>query len=335
MTTVPSYITLHRSGELVRRAGALELLLESCSVCPHNCGNNRLRNEIARCSAGALPIVSSFTPHFGEEPGLGGTRGVGNIFFGNCTLRCVYCQNHEISQNHIRERAHEVSIERLAAMMLELQDRGVHSIGFVSPSHFVPQIVRAVGLAADGGLRLPLIYNTNAYDTMHVLRLLEGIIDIYLPDLKYADEDLGYVYSRVKDYPRIAREAIAEMFRQVGAELLYDSEGVVRRGLVIRHLVLPNDLAGSGESLRWIRDTLGPTVTVSLMAQYYPAHKGAATPLLDRKIRQSEYERVLAVLDRLGMEQGWAQEYDAPEHYRPEFGDREDPFGNERERVVR
>jgi putative pyruvate formate lyase activating enzyme len=335
MTTVPSYIALHRSGELVHRAGVLELLLESCSVCPHNCGNNRLQNAIARCYAGALPIVSSYTPHFGEEPGLGGTRGVGNIFFGNCTLRCVYCQNHDISQNHARERVHEVTVERLAAMMLELQDRGVHSIGFVSPSHFVPQIVRAVGIAADGGLRLPLIYNTNAYDAVPVLRLLDGIIDIYLPDLKYADDDLGYAYSKAREYPRIAREAIAEMFRQVGAELLYDRDGVVRRGLVIRHLVLPNDIAGSAESLRWIRDTLGPMVAISLMAQYYPAHRGATTPLLDRKIRQGEYERVLAVLDRLGMEQGWAQEYDAPEHYRPEFGDRDDPFGNDRVRVER
>jgi putative pyruvate formate lyase activating enzyme len=331
MTTVPSYIALHRSGELLRRAEALALLLESCSVCPHSCGNNRLKNEIARCYAGALPIVSSYTPHFGEEPGLGGKRGVGNIFFGNCTLRCVYCQNYEISQNHTRERAHEVSIEQLAAMMLALQDRGVHSIGLVSPSHVVPQIVRAVGLAAEAGLRLPLIYNTNAYDAVPVLKLLEGIVDIYLPDLKYADEDLAYAYSRVKEYPRIAREAIAEMFRQVGSELLYDSEGVVRRGLVIRHLVLPNDIAGSAESLRWIRDTLGPTVTVSLMAQYYPAHQGATTALLDRKIRQSEYERVLTVLDRLGMEQGWAQEYDSPENYRPEFENRNDPFGNERE----
>jgi putative pyruvate formate lyase activating enzyme len=329
MTTVPSYIALHRSGELSRRAAALELLLESCSVCPHNCGNNRLKNDIARCHAGALPIVSSYTPHLGEEPGLGGTRGVGNIFFGNCTLRCVYCQNYEISQSHTHERAHEVPIRRLAAMMLELQDQGVHSIGFVSPSHFVPQIVRAVGLAAEGGLRLPLIYNTNAYDALHVLRLLDGIVDIYLPDLKYADEDLAYAYSGVKGYPRVAREAIAEMFRQVGTELLYNSEGVVRRGLVIRHLVLPNDIAGSTESFRWIRDTFGPMVTVSLMAQYYPAHKGATTPLLDRKIRQSEYDRVLAVLDCQGMEQGWAQEYDAPENYRPEFGNREDPFGNE------
>jgi putative pyruvate formate lyase activating enzyme len=211
-------------------------------------------------------------------------------------------------------------------MMLDLQDRGCHEIGFVSPTHFVPQIVRALEIAARNGLTLPLIYNTNAYDSVEVLRLLDGIIDIYLPDLKYADDDMGYAYSRVKNYPSVARAAISEMHRQVGGELVIGSDGLVKRGLIIRHLVLPNDIAGSRESLQWINDDLGATTTVSVMAQYFPTHKATTTPLLDRKIRQSEYERVLAYLEELSMESGWAQEFESSEYYRPEFDDRSMPF---------
>jgi putative pyruvate formate lyase activating enzyme len=326
MTFVPSYKELSRSGELRQRVERLNALLASCTVCPHDCGNNRLNNEISRCHTGRLPIVSSYTPHFGEEPGLVGVRGVGNIFFGNCNLRCVYCQNHLISQNHREERRHEVTIERLAEIMLELQEEGCHAIGFVSPTHVVPQIVEALVIAATKGLDLPLIYNTNAYDALPVLRLLEGIIDIYLPDLKYADDDMGYEYSKVREYPRHARAALQEMHRQVGSELTVDETGLVRRGLIIRHLVLPNDIAGSAASLRWIAGTLSPDTAMSIMSQYFPTHAAVSTPLLDRKIRESEYERVLALLDRLGIEKGWVQDYEASEYYRPEFADRERPF---------
>ena len=326
MAFTPSYIGLYRSGELARRASALEAMLESCTVCPHDCGNNRRKDELARCATGYLPVVSSYTAHFGEEPLLVGTRGTGNIFFGNCNLRCVYCQNHLISQNHREERLRVVSFERLAEIMLELQERGCHEIGFVSPSHVVPQIVRALVLAAGQGLRLPLIYNTNAYDSVEVLRLLDGVIDIYLPDLKYGDEDLAYAYSKVRRYPEVARAAIREMHRQVGSSLLTGEDGLVQRGLIIRHLVLPNDLAGSRESLRWVREELGPTVTLSIMAQYFPAHRAAETPLLDRTIRQSEYERVLEAMERLGLEEGWVQDPTSQEYYRPEFSDRETPF---------
>lgn len=301
-------------------------MLEACDICPHDCRNNRLKNELARCYSGYLPIVSSYTPHFGEEPLLVGTNGVGNIFFGNCNLRCVYCQNHAISQNHKRERENEVSFERLAGMMLELQEKGCHSIGLVSPTHFVPQIVRSLEIAAEGGLRLPLVYNTNAYDSVAVLQLLDGIIDIYLPDLKYSGEEDGYRYSKVRRYPAVARAAIGEMHRQVGSELQLGTDGLVKRGLIIRHLVLPNDLAGSEETLRWIRDDLGADTTLSVMSQYFPTHKAASLPLLDRKVREGEYGRVLRWLDRLGLECGWTQEYEASEYYRPEFEDRENPF---------
>jgi len=328
-TIRPSYLALLESGELPVRVSKLNALLASCTVCPHDCGNNRLKNEIARCYSGLLPIVSSATVHFGEEPALVGTKGVGNIFFGNCNLRCVYCQNFLISQNHLEERKNEVSLERLAEMMLELQEKGVHSIGFVSPSHFVPQIISAVAIAARAGLRLPLIYNTNAFDSVEVLRLLDGIIDIYLPDLKYADEQMGYEYSKIRDYPGVAHAAIKEMHRQVGSDLVYDDAGLVQRGLIIRHLVLPNDLAGSRESLRWIRDELGPHTTLSIMAQYFPTHRALTMPLVDRKIRESEYLRVLSELDKLGMDHGWIQDYEASEYYRPEFEDRDRPFKGE------
>jgi len=330
---VPSYIALYRSGELARRADALDALMDSCSLCPLLCGNNRHRNERARCYTGVLPVVSSFTPHFGEEPGLVGAHGAGNIFFGNCNLRCVYCQNHEISQNHRAEQAHEVSIGRLAEIMLSLQDRGCQTVGLVSPTHVVPQIVRALCLAVEKGLRVPLIYNTNGYDSVDVLRLLEGIIDIYLPDLKYAEEEFGFMYSKVHDYPQHARAAVREMYRQVGADLLRDEQGLVRRGLIIRHLVLPNELAGSRETLRWIASTLSPHVTLSVMAQYFPTHRAAGTPLLDRMVREREYHRVLDELDALGMDRGWIQEFGSAEHYRPEFARRDDPFNNAGERT--
>lgn len=301
-------------------------MLERCSICPHDCGNNRLKGEIARCYSGYLPVVSSYCQHFGEEPALGGENGVGNIFLGNCNLRCVYCQNYQISQNFRIENRNAVSFDRLAEMMIELQGKGCAAIGFVSPTHWVPQIVRGVALAAERGLHLPLIYNTNAYDSVGVLRLLDGVFDIYLPDIKYGEEEFGYRYSKVESYVSVSRAAIAEMHRQVGAELVYGEDGLVKRGLVIRHLVLPNDLASSEETFRWIATELDPKVTLSVMAQYYPTHKAETTELLDRKIRESEYHRVLRLLDRFGLEHGWIQEFDSQVYYRPDFNDRLVPF---------
>jgi putative pyruvate formate lyase activating enzyme len=329
MPFVPSYRVLSRTGELGRRADALEAMLASCSICPHLCGNNRLLGELARCSSGALPVVSAYTPHFGEEPSLVGTNGVGNIFFGNCNLRCVYCQNYLISQNHREERKNEVTIDRLAGIMLELQGRGCHAIGLVSPTHFVPQIVRALDIAAGRGLDRPVVYNTNAYDSVEVLRLLDGVIDVYLPDLKYADDDMGEQYSKIKEYTRHARAALVEMHRQVGSDLLLGEDGFVKRGMIIRHLVLPNDIAGSKQSLGWVASTLGAHTTLSVMSQYFPTHAAVTMPLLDRKIREGEYHRVLASLERLGLDRGWIQDFEASEYYKPEFDDRERPFKGE------
>ena len=271
----PGYLRLLETGELDERVAKLESLLERCNVCPRDCFNNRLRNEIAACYSGWLPIVSSYTAHFGEEPALVGTNGAGNIFFGNCNLRCVYCQNYQISQTHKEQLKNELTHERLAEIMLELQTRGCHNINFVSPTHFAPQMARSILLAARDGLRLPIVYNTNAYDSVEVLQLLDGIVDIYLPDLKYADDEAGYLYSKVPGYKDHARRAIAEMFRQTGDELIFGEDGLLRRGLIIRLLVLPNDIGGVKESLEWIRDELSPRVAVSLMAQYYPTHQAA------------------------------------------------------------
>jgi len=325
---------LYRSGKLAERAEKLEAMLAACSICPLDCRVNRLRDEIARCYSGYRPIVSAYCPHYGEEPGLVGTNGVGNIFFGNCNLRCVYCQNYEISQNHKVERRNEVTFERLAEIMLELQSKGCHSIGLVSPTHFVPQIVKALVLAVEQGLHLPLIYNTNAYDSVEVLRLLDGIIDIYLPDLKYSHDETGYRYSMVKNYPSTARAAIKEMHRQVGSKLVIGDDGVIKRGLIIRHLILPNDLAGSEESLRWTKEELGSEVTLSVMAQYYPTNKATSSELLNRKIYAGEYERVMRLAERLGFENGWAQEWEkASEYYRPEFRDRAAPFKGQQSNV--
>ncbi|MEO7675112.1 MAG: radical SAM protein, partial [Pyrinomonadaceae bacterium] len=249
----PRYLTLWAENRLEERVERLEALLRSCTVCPKDCGNNRLNDEIAACYSGRLPIVSSYTAHFGEEPCLSGTKGAGNIFFGNCNLRCVYCQNYQISQTWKTQKKNEVTPERLAEMMLELQDRGCHNIGFVSPTHFAPQMARAILIAAENGLRLPIVYNTNAYDSVEVLKLLDGIVDVYLPDLKYADSDAGFQYSKVRDYKEHARAAIKEMHRQMGDTLVFGDDGLLKSGLMIRLLVLPNDIAGIEENLRWIR----------------------------------------------------------------------------------
>lgn len=326
----PKFLELFRTGELEKRVFELEKLLESCVVCPKDCGNNRLNDEIAACYSGRLPIVSSYTAHFGEEPCLSGDKGAGNIFFGNCNLRCVYCQNFQISQTWKTQRKNEVSHERLAEMMLGLQTRGCHNIGFVSPTHFAPQMARAILIAAENGLNLPIVYNTNAYDSVEVLKLLDGIVDVYLPDLKYAADADGFEYSKVRGYKTFARQAIKEMFRQTGDELVFDKDGLLQKGLLIRLLVLPNDIAGIEENLRWIKEELSPKVAISLMAQYYATNKAATDEryiLLSRRISEREWFNAVSLLEDLEMEEGFMQEYESASHYyRPDFTDSEKPF---------
>ncbi len=303
----PSYLELHRSGELRERIKLAYSMLRECRLCPRECGVDRLRGERGFCRAGAEPTVASWNVHPWEEPPISGTRGSGTIFFSGCTGRCIFCQNYPISQLGV---GNTVSIRRLAEMMLELQDRGCHNINLVTPTHFVPQILAALSIAIERGLRLPLVYNTSGYERVETLRLLEGVVDIYLPDAKYADDETARWLSGFVRYVEANHAALKEMFRQVGDELILDGEGVARRGLIIRHLVLPNGLAGTQEVLNWIAENLSPRVHISLMDQYFPAYKAVGHPILGRKITAEEYEEALRAFEDAGLERGWMQEHD-------------------------
>ena len=322
----PSYIALYHSGELERRAQALEARLASCDICPRECRVNRLKNELGFCHSAYLPIVSAVCAHHGEEPTISGSQGSGTIFFGNCNMRCVYCQNYQISQNWEKQKSKEIDCRTLAERMLYLQDElGCHNINFVSPSHFIPQLIRTVVEAVPMGLRVPLVYNTSGYDSLSSLKELDGIISIYLPDIRYASDKWAKKFSYAPDYVERARQAVKEMYRQVG-DLVVDESGLAQRGLIVRHLILPNGLAGSEESLTWLAQELSPTVTVSIMAQYLPLHRAPRIPLLSRKISMAEYEEVLHLLDDIGLENGWIQEMGASGNYVPDFEREEHPF---------
>jgi putative pyruvate formate lyase activating enzyme len=322
----PGYVTLHHSGELERRAQTLEARLASCDICPRECRVNRLQNEPGYCHSGRLPIVSAVCAHRGEEPAISGTRGSGTVFFGNCNMRCVYCQNYQISQNWKKQKSKEMDCHTLAERMLYLQDElGCHNINFVSPSHFVPQLLRAVVEAVHMGLRVPLVYNSSGYDSIASLKELDGVISIYLPDLRYASDKWAKKFSHAPDYVARARQAIKEMYRQVG-DLVVDESGLAQKGLIVRHLILPNGLAGSEESLTWLARELSPTVTVSIMSQYMPMHRAPRIPLLSRKITVDEHEAVLQLLADLGIENGWVQQMGAAEEYLPDFEREGHPF---------
>jgi len=322
----PGYIALYRSGELERRAEALEARLASCDICPRECGVNRLEGERGFCHSARRPIVSSVCAHHGEEPVLSGSRGSGTVFLGNCNMRCVYCQNHQISQDYKAQKRNEIETRILAERLLFLQDElGCHNINFVSPSHFVPQIVRAVLEAVPLGLRLPLVYNSSGYDSVATLRELDGIIDIYLPDLRYAANKWGKRFSRAPDYVERARAAIKEMYRQVG-NLIVDEEGIAQKGLIVRHLILPNRIAGSKDSLAWLVREVSPQVTVSIMSQYFPVRRAPQIPLLSRTISSEEYDEVMALVEELRLENGWLQGMGASQNYRPDFSRDGHPF---------
>ena len=321
---IPHYLNLFKTGELHERAVQLESILSNCTLCPRNCKINRKDGEIGFCRSGYLPIVSSYCVHHGEEPVLSGNRGSGTIFFGNCNLRCIFCQNHQISQPEKSRKDKEISFERLADIMIELQSKGCHNINLVSPSHFAAQIVKALEIAAEKGLKIPLVYNTNSYESLYTLKLLDGIIDIYLPDIKYSDDDNSFDYSRAEDYVRYSRTAILEMKRQVG-NLIIDTHGIAIRGLIIRHLVLPNDIAGSKESLEFISREIGRETFLSIMSQYFSTHKAKENILLSNSLTEAEYERVIDYLDMFGLENGWIQEYSSRDYYRPDFH-KDEPF---------
>jgi putative pyruvate formate lyase activating enzyme len=255
----------------------------------------------------ADPVIASWNVHPWEEPPISGTRGSGTIFFSGCTGRCRFCQNYPISQYGYGNR---VSVERLAGMMLELQKRGCHNINFVTPTHFVPQILSAVEVAAADGLRVPLVYNTSGYERVETLRLLEGVVDVWLPDAKYASDPGAQRISGFPHYVENNRAALREIYRQVGETLVLDKEGIALRGMVVRHLVLPENLSGTAQVLRWIADELSPRLHVSLMDQYFPAYKVLDDPILGRKITSEEYAAALGAFDEAGLENGWMQEHE-------------------------
>ncbi len=293
-----AYIATFRSGELRRRAETARRRLRECNLCGHACLVDRTESvEGSVCGTGERALVHSFGPHHGEEDPLRGWSGSGTIFFSRCNLRCVYCQNWEISQGG---GGREVEDEELAEIMLALQARGCHNVNFVSPSHVVAQILSAVLLAAEGGLRIPLVFNTGGYDSPDALALLDGVIDIYMPDMKYGSSERGRRYSRVQDYVEINRAAIKEMHRQVG-DLRLSSEGLARRGLLVRHLVLPGDLSNTESVLRFLATEISTETYVNLMDQYHPSYHAREHPPLDRLLTPEEYDRAVEIAEKVGL----------------------------------
>ena len=290
-TFEPAYLKLHRTGELKKRADTLWALMERCRLCPRGCGVNRLAGTSGFCRApGATLVVSAFHPHYGEERPLVGTGGSGTIFLTHCNLRCVFCQNWEISQ---LGRGAERTIDEMAAMMLRLQKIGCHNINLVTPTHYSAHILKALDRAAGAGLKLPIVYNTSGWERLEILRLLDGIVDIYLPDIKYWDSRLSAKYSSgAESYPEMTRAAILEMHRQVGVAKPAQG-GVMHRGLMIRHLVMPNNTGGSEKVMEWIADTLPKDTYVNIMAQYNPLFKALDHPELSRRITSDEYRKVV------------------------------------------
>ncbi|HXE91485.1 MAG TPA: radical SAM protein [Terriglobales bacterium] len=298
-TFQPAYLALWRSGELARRVERALAKLEDCVLCPRDCHVNRLADKFAVCRVGRYAHVASHFPHFGEEDCLRGTRGSGTIFFSGCNLRCVFCQNFDISW---RLEGEVATPARLAEMMLELQARGCHNINFVTPEHVVPQILEGLLPAVEGGLRLPLVYNTSAYDSLDSLELMDGIIDIYMPDFKFWEGEMARRYVRAPNYPEAARRAIQEMHRQVGP-LVLDENGLALRGVLLRHLVMPGDVAGTRQIMQWIAQELGPETYVNVMAQYYPAGKvtDSEHAEINRAITREEFGAALAAAGEAGL----------------------------------
>ncbi|MDH3319306.1 MAG: radical SAM protein [Betaproteobacteria bacterium] len=294
----PAYFALAASGELARRVAAAYRHLEGCDLCARYCRVNRRRSvEGAVCRTGERAVVASYGPHHGEEDPLRGWAGSGTIFFSWCNLRCVYCQNWDISQRGV---GREVEPLELADMMLELQSQGCHNINLVTPSHVVAQIVAAVSDAAARGLRLPLVYNTSGYDSSEALALLDGIVDIYMPDMKYGDSALARKYSKVRDYVEVNRTAVQEMHRQVG-DLALDEHGIAQRGLLVRHLVLPHGIAGTEQVLRFLAEVISTNTYLNLMDQYRPCYRADEYPEIDRPVTPQEYREALASAARHGL----------------------------------
>jgi putative pyruvate formate lyase activating enzyme len=286
------------------RIGKARALLENCILCPRRCKVNRLAGKKGFCKLGADLVVSTISVHHGEEPPISGTRGSGTIFFTSCNLLCIFCQNAPIS--HLGE-GKVTSPQALADGMLSLQDRGVHNINLVTPTHLMPQIMEALHIAFGKGLKIPIVYNTGGYDSLELLALLDGIIDIYMPDMKYSDNSAAKMLSNVSDYVERNREAVLEMHRQVG-DFIIDDDGIGAKGLLIRHLVLPNGLAGTRETMQFIARNISRNTYISLMSQYFPDYRACDYPQVNRRITAKEYAEARAAMEEAGLFNGWIQE---------------------------
>ena len=279
-------------------------LLQKCEICPHKCKIDRTKNQVGRCKSKDTVKVALAAIHNFEEPCISGRNGSGTVFFSNCNLSCEFCQNYEISQQGLGK---EISIERLAEIFIEQQSRGADNINLVSPTSYAVQIIEAIKIAKNNGLKIPIIYNTNGYENIETLKLLEGYIDIYLPDLKYAENDLAKKYSKIENYFEIATSAIKEMYRQVGKNE-YDENGIIKAGIIIRHLILPNHTENSKKVLKWIAENMPKNITVSVMAQYFPTYKAKEIKDINRKITKYEYQKIENYLYSLDLENGYIQE---------------------------
>lgn len=292
-----AYLETYRRGGFAAKITRAFRILESCTLCPRSCAVNRIEGERGDCGGGYQPKVSSYSPHFGEERPLVGFQGSGTIFMTHCNLGCSFCQNYSIS--HLGE-GREVSFERFASIMVELERVGCHNINFVSPTQFVPQILKALPLAVEKGLTVPIVYNTGGYDALETIRLLDGVVDIYMPDFKYSSTSVAQTYSNAPDYPEVVKRGLKEMQRQVG-DLSFDERGIARRGLLVRHLVLPNGLAGTGEAMHFLATEVSKNAYVNIMAQYYPCGDIPPFSPLSRRITQREYSEAVEAAKREGI----------------------------------
>ena len=289
--------------------------LEKCTICPHQCQINRNAGKIGRCKATEKIKIALYSTHDFEEPCISGKKGSGTIFFSNCNLNCIYCQNYEISQ---LGRGKEITIDELAKIFLTQQEKNVENINLVTPTSYVPQIIEAIKIAKKKGLKLPIVYNTNSYENVETIKMLEGYIDVYLPDLKYAENELGQKYSKIENYFEIAVSAIKEMIRQVGTPKLGE-KGIIKKGVLIRHLVLPNHIENSKKVLKWIKENLPKDIYVSIMAQYFPTYKANETDL-NRKLTKKEWQEIEDYIEKLGIENGYVQELgEHEEEYVPKW----------------
>jgi putative pyruvate formate lyase activating enzyme len=301
MAFVPSYIELAHSGELTRRVELLTAILRECTLCPRRCRVNRVEGQLGYCQAGADLMVSSAFPHFGEEPPLVGRHGSGTLFLTHCNLRCVFCQNYDIS--HLG-RGEPVTPSDIARVMSKLQERGCHNINFVTPTHYAPQIVASLPLGIEMGLRLPIVYNCSGYESIEVIRLLDGIVDIYMPDAKFMEEEYARQFCDAPDYPEVVRAVLKEMHRQVG-DLTLDSKGVAERGLLIRHLVMPGGVASSERVLKFIADEISVHSYVNIMNQYRPEYRADGHSRIDRRTSPKEYLEAIQIAKQFRLYRGF------------------------------